>query len=43
MHGLVEGLRQYARLGTVELRTRRVALADVVDEAVAALRERIAD
>ena len=43
MHGLVEGLRQYARLGAAELHPQRVALADVVEETVAALRERISE
>ena len=42
MHALIEGLREYARLGAAEIRTRPVALGPVVQETVAALRERLA-
>ena len=42
MQGLIDGLREYARLGATELHAQPVALRDVVEEVVASLGEQLA-
>ena len=42
MHALIDGLREYARLGAAELHARPVALGDVVEEVVGSLGEQLA-